>query len=65
MKLKAQYGLTKADLSDEELTLIGVGADYKLAKSSKVYAYFSQVEQDLGDQEDTTFGVGFEHKFSM
>ncbi|EON93395.1 outer membrane porin [Marinobacter lipolyticus SM19] len=65
VKLKAQYGLTKADLSDEELTLIGVGADYKLAKSSKVYAYFAQVEQDLGDQEDTTFGVGFEHKFSM
>lgn len=65
VKLKAQYGLTKADLSDEELTLIGVGADYKLAKSSKVYAYFSQVEQDIGDQEDTTFGVGFEHKFSM
>lgn len=65
VKLKAQYGLTKADLSDEELTLIGVGADYKLAKKSKVYAYFSQVEQDIGDQEDTTFGVGFEHKFSM
>lgn len=65
VKLKAQYGLTKADLSDEELTLIGVGVDYKLAKSSKVYAYFAQVEQDLGDQEDTTFGVGFEHKFSM
>ncbi|MEQ9545333.1 MAG: porin [Marinobacter sp.] len=65
VKLKAQYGLTKADLSDEELTLIGVGADYKLAKKSKVYAYFSQVEQDIGEQEDTTFGVGFEHKFSM
>ncbi|MFL1467996.1 porin [Marinobacter sp. DUT-3] len=65
VKLKAQYGLTKADLSDEELTLIGVGADYRLAKKSKVYAYFSQVEQDIGDQEDTTFGVGFEHKFSM
>ncbi|MFL1456445.1 porin [Marinobacter sp. GN3S48] len=65
VKLKAQYGLTKADLSDEELTLIGVGADYKLAKKSKVYAYFAQVEQDIGDQEDTTFGVGFEHKFSM
>lgn len=65
LKLKAQYGLTEGDLSDEELTLIGVGADYKLAKKSKVYAYFAQVEQDIGDQEDTTFGVGFEHKFSM
>lgn len=65
VKLKAQYGLTEADTTDEELTLIGVGADYKLAKNSKVYAYFTQVEADIADDEDTTFGVGFEHKFSM
>lgn len=64
-KLKAQYGLTEADTTDEELTLLAVGADYKLAKNSKAFAYFSQVEADLASDEDTTFGIGFEHKFSM
>lgn len=65
LKLKAQYGLTEADLTDEELTLMAVGADYKLAKNSKAFAYFAKVEKDLADTEDTTFGIGFEHKFSM
>lgn len=64
-KLKAQYGLTEADTTDEELTLIALGADYKLAKNSKAFAYFSKVEADLAGSEDTTFGIGFEHKFSM
>lgn len=64
-KLKAQYGLTEADTTDEELSLVAVGADYKLAKNSKAFAYFSRVETDIADDEDTTFGIGFEHKFSM
>ncbi|WP_284455264.1 porin [Alloalcanivorax xenomutans] len=65
-KLKAQYGMTEADKTDDEATLMALGADYKLAKASKVYAYFSQVsyEPDAGDdRDDTTFGVGMEHKF--
>ncbi|WP_133490645.1 porin [Alcanivorax sp. 24] len=65
-KLKAQYGMTQGDKSDDEATLMALGADYKLAKASKVYAYFSQVsyEPDAGDdRDDTTFGVGMEHKF--
>ncbi|CUR48223.1 porin [Alloalcanivorax xenomutans] len=65
-KLKAQYGMTQGDQTDDEATLMAVGADYKLAKASKVYAYFSQVslEPDAGeDRDDTTFGVGMEHKF--
>ena len=65
LKLKAQYGMTEADTTDEELTLIGFGADYKLAKKSKAFAYVSRVEADVADSEDTTFGIGFEHKFSM
>jgi len=64
-KLKAQYGLTEADTTDEALTLAALGLDYKLASKSKAYAYVSRVEADLADSEDTTFGVGFEHKFSM
>lgn len=65
IKLKAQYGMTDMDTTGEELTLMAVGADYKLAKNSKAYVYFARVETDLADTEDTTFGLGFEHKFSM
>lgn len=64
-KIKAQYGLTEAETTNEELTLLALGLDYKLASKSKVYAYVSRVEADLADSEDSTFGVGFEHKFSM
>ena len=42
---------------------MALGADYKLAKASKVYTYFSQVEADKGGDEDSTFGIGMEHKF--
>lgn len=65
LKLKAQYGLADLDTTGEELTLMAVGADYKVAKNSKVFGYFSRVESDLADTEDSTFGIGFEHKFSM
>lgn len=64
-KLKAQYGLTDMDRSDDELTLLAVGADYKVGGSSKVFGYFANVEADNAALEDTNVGVGFEHKFSM
>ncbi|HCW90200.1 MAG TPA: porin [Marinobacter sp.] len=68
-KLKAQYGLTDMDTTDDELSLWAVGADYKIGKSSKVYGYYAAVETDEGTEtitkDDSTFGIGFEHKFSM
>ncbi|MED5432370.1 MAG: porin [Pseudomonadota bacterium] len=63
VKLKAQYGMTDGDQSDEEVTQVSLGADYKLAKASKVYAYGTQLEFDLADTEETIFGIGMEHKF--
>jgi len=63
VKLKAQYGMTEGDVSDEEATQVSLGADYKLAKASKVYAYGTQLEFDLADTEETIFGIGMEHKF--
>ena len=63
VKLKAQYGMTDGDVSDEEVTQISLGADYKLAKASKVYAYGTQLDFDLADDEETIFGLGMEHKF--
>ncbi|WP_138435853.1 porin [Marinobacter shengliensis] len=64
-KLKAQYGMTDLDTLDDDLTLMALGADYKVGKSSKVFGYFANVEADNGIQDDTTFGIGFEHNFSM
>ncbi|MZR62184.1 porin [Alcanivorax sp. DP30] len=63
VKLKAQYGMTEGDVSEEEVTQLSLGADYKLAKASKVYAYGTQLEFDVADTEETIFGIGMEHKF--
>lgn len=66
--LKAQYGQTRAEGTagnDGEITLAAVGADYRLAKASKVYTYFARVEGDDGNLslDDSTFGIGMEHRF--
>ncbi|MDX1803103.1 MAG: porin [Alcanivorax sp.] len=63
VKLKAEYGQTKADLSGEKATQYSLGADYKLAKTSKVFAYGTRRKLDLADAKTTIFGVGLEHKF--
>lgn len=70
VKLKAQYGLTDADSVNNEVTLLGLGADYRVGDQSKVFGYFQDLEPDNAnrgavDSEDTRFGVGFEHKFAM
>ncbi len=69
VKLKAQYGMTEGDVFKDELTQWSLGADYKLAKASKVYAYYSNLElaiddaPGLDDPIADTFGIGMEHKF--
>ncbi|MGM0768731.1 MAG: porin [Pseudomonadota bacterium] len=65
LKLKAQYGLTDLDQTDDDLTLMAAGADYKVGSNSKVFGYYANVEADEAALEDTFFGIGFEHKFSM
>lgn len=46
---------------------IAVGVDYKLAKPTKLFAYYSSIrwEDDatVADQEDRIFALGIEHKF--
>jgi predicted porin len=72
--LKAQYGYSEstpfaAGVDDAEATLIAVGADYKLDKNSKLFAYYAQLEVE-GDSlfssstpSDKTFGIGYELNF--
>lgn len=64
-KLKAQYGMTDLDTLDDDLTLMAVGADYKVGSNSKIFGYYANVEADSDTRDDTRFGIGFEHKFSM
>ncbi|MBL7251199.1 porin [Alloalcanivorax sp. C16-2] len=67
VKLKAQYGMVDGDQTDNEGTQYAFGADYKLAKNSKVYAYFNNLTYEDGatgdEEEQRTLGVGMEHKF--
>lgn len=62
-KLKAQYGVSKGDVTDEEITLTALGLDYKLAKASRAYLYAANTERDQADIEDKRFGIGLEHRF--
>jgi len=62
-KLKAQYGLTKGDLSKEEGTLAALGLDYSLGKKTIVYTYVSSLKVDDVDAKDETFSVGLSHSF--
>ncbi|MCB1615344.1 MAG: porin [Pseudomonadales bacterium] len=75
VKLKAQY--TKADYqpttagwSDTEAKMMSFGADYKLTKQAKLFAYVSQIDYDVTtgaatsvDYDYSTAAVGWEFKF--
>lgn len=58
VKLKAQYGQTKADVSDETLSLASLGVDYNLSKQVTAYVYGTRAERDLAETTDNRFGVG-------
>lgn len=63
VKLKAQYGIAEAKVSDEKGTLAALGLDYSLGAKTKVYTYFSALDVDNADLADNTFAVGFDHSF--
>lgn len=62
-KVKAQYGLSKGKVSDEEGTLAALGLDYALGSKTRVYTYVSTLDLDKADRRDDTFAVGFDHSF--
>jgi predicted porin len=66
IKLKAQYGMSEqenATDTTEETTQLVIGADYKLSKSTKAFAYYANVDLDKADESTNTLGVGLEVKF--
>lgn len=61
--LKGQYG--ESDDETTEKTQIAVGADYKLNKKSKLFAYYSDIEAEtnISSTSVSTYAVGYEIKF--
>lgn len=64
--LKAQFGSIEDDADGDEEETLSLGADYKLAKSTKLYAFYTDnTDSEMGsaDSENSAFGLGMEHKF--
>ncbi|QOL27011.1 porin [Thalassotalea sp. LPB0316] len=59
--LKGQYQV--ADMKGvEEKTGYSIGADYRLAKPTKAFVFYSAIDSDNSDDKEW-LGVGLEHKF--
>ena len=64
--LKAQYGAIEDDVDGDEEQTLSLGADYKLAKNTKVFAFYTNNTDsaiDSNDDEFSALGIGMEHKF--
>jgi predicted porin len=64
--LKAQFGSIEDDADGDEEETLSLGADYKLAKSTKLYVFYTDnTDSEVGsaDSENSAFGLGMEHKF--
>ena len=62
IKLKAQYGETEGDLSDNKLSQYTLGADYALGQQTRAYVYGTRQEFE-SDREYAVVGIGAEHRF--
>ena len=63
---KAQYGTMEDDADGDEETTLSLGADYKLAKNTKTFVFYTDnadSKADGSEDEESTFGIGLEHKF--
>ena len=59
--VKAQFNT--GDDEKEGAEQFNLGYDYKLAKSTKVFAFISSYENDADNSAEDTVGVGFQTKF--
>ena len=57
---KAQYGNNENDTDGSDKTTLSLGADFKLAKNTKSFVFFTDNEDSSSTK---TFGLGLEHKF--
>jgi predicted porin len=65
--LKAQYGSIENDVNGDDKDSLSLGADYKLAKGTKLYVFYTDNEHAFVDESKekdvTAYGLGMEHKF--
>ena len=64
--MKAQYGSIEDDADGDKEDSLSLGADYKLAKGTKLYVFYTDnTDSSVGeaDSEATAYGLGMEHKF--
>ena len=59
--LKGQYQTADYDGGDSK-SGVTVGVDYKLADSTKLYAFYTDFDMDSGNDEDY-LAVGIQYKF--
>jgi predicted porin len=57
---KAQYGNNENDTANSDKTTLSLGADFKLAKNTKSFVFFTDNESSSSTK---TIGLGLEHKF--
>jgi len=57
---KAQFGNNENDIEGSDKTTLSLGADFKLAKNTKSFVFFTDNESSSSTK---TFGLGLEHKF--
>ena len=63
---KAQYGSIEDDADGDKEDSLSLGADYKLAKGTKLYVFYTDnTDSSVGeaDSDTTAYGLGMEHKF--
>ena len=60
---KAQYGNNENDTDGSDKTTLSLGADFKLAKNTKSFVFFTENESSDEASSTKTFGLGLEHKF--
>ena len=63
VKLKAQYG--ESDIVEDNAETYSLGADYKLGKGAKAYAFVTDetYDKNLKNESNQYYGVGLEYKF--
>jgi predicted porin len=64
--LKAQYGSIEDDADGDKEDSLSLGADYKLAKGTKLFVFYTDnTDSSVGeaDSDATAYGLGMEHKF--
>ena len=66
--LKAQYGSIENDVNGDDEDTLSLGADYKLAKGTKLYVFYTDNDDAFVDESKekdvTAYGCwGMEHKF--